>query len=254
VGQQSKSMKPRGATGGIGVASPPSFAELADEYYDSTRHLTCANFREASAQLLAAWLSERNLEESWTCEVGAGKSLLAEVASRSSIPVGQMVILDSSPEMLSHSRRWEPLGARRLVADANHLPLASGIFGFLISIMGDAYNTKRFWREAERVLHAGGEILFTTPSYLWAKRYRSRANEPLEVATFDLADGRQLQFPSLVRPVADQIRLIEEVGLRLKGISELKLAMLEESPRSPKLTSALEPVDPVATGYIVSKP
>lgn len=60
------------------VVLQSTFDVVAPEYYDPVRHPTCGNFRRASEILLAKWLSKfEGIRE--VCEVGAGKSVVAEL-------------------------------------------------------------------------------------------------------------------------------------------------------------------------------
>jgi len=188
------------------------------------------------------------------CEVGAGKSLLAKFAQRSAIPMTHLLILDSDPEMLSYSEPFRSFGAHLVVADARQLPFPANSLHLIVSVVGDAYNTRAFWIEAERVLRPGGEIAFTSPSATWASRYRSAVGDPIDVAAFVVSDGSRLSVPSFCRPVEDQLVLIEEAGLRVKQTAQIMVSDLDVSRVSSKLTSSLEPTESVLEGFIASKP
>ena len=93
------------------------YEDLASEYYDPLRHPTCANFREASDLLLGGWLREYSAAGAWICEVGAGRSTVAEQLAMRNISLNRLTLADSSAEMLAYSREWAARGALLVLAD-----------------------------------------------------------------------------------------------------------------------------------------
>ncbi len=224
-----------------------SYDQLAAEYYDERRHPTCANFREASLRLIERMLSVDTVLR--CCEVGAGKSIVAEVAVARNGNADGLLITDASRAMLEYSRRWETHGATLMVARACGLPVPDHSLHLLVASLGDPYDDANFWREAARVLAPAGLCLLTTPSWEWAEHFRI-GDYPKHGAQFQLADGQTVAVPSLLRHPDDEREMILEQGLTVLAEAEVSLKTLG-SPVSEKLQS-LGPDDPVARGYLVT--
>jgi SAM-dependent methyltransferase len=220
-----------------------TYADLASEYYDPIRHPTCANFREGSRALIASWLKEFAKDEHDVLETGAGASLVAEWLEEENRHLSTLVIADSSEEMLRHSRR-SPISFRELVSDAEHLPLASGSFDIIVASLGDPYNTVPFWTEAERLLRPNGQIIFTSPSFAWARRFRDASN----VAEFVLSDGRTINVPSFIESEDKQRQMIDLSGLALMDVRAFEDTEIRSTPRSPKLRRGA-----IVSGYLARK-
>jgi SAM-dependent methyltransferase len=222
-----------------------SYAELAGEYYDRTRHPTCASFRAASAILLRRALGE--VSDGPAVEVGAGDSLFAELRGER---LGDLLITDANAEMLRHSERWEERGARLAVAPAEALPVESASVGELVASLADPYDDEPFWREAARVLAPAGRAVVTAPSWTWAARFRADEG-PSNVAVFELRSGDRIAVPSLVRPVEAERELIERSGLRLVAVDHVSVEELPQ-PVAPKL-GVLQPSDAVASVFVATR-
>ncbi len=227
-----------------------AFDEIGAEYYDSSRHPTCANFRFATSLRLAEWL--KGYRDGQLCEVGCGKSLAAEILFRQNSFLPRIILTDDSAIMLEYSRPWEARGAQLKVAGADALPVRSGSLQYLISCLGDPYNSRTFWQEVARVLAPDGRVFYTTPAHDWSQAFRQgkAANE----AEFELADGRHVAIPSYIQPEADQIQLIEEAGLRIKEVSNVTVGDLAGQTLSRKLLSHRGLEAPVVTGFSAMKP
>ena len=189
-----------------------SYELVAQEYYDSERHPTCSNFREASLILLRKWrvpiLQSRSI-----CEVGPGRSLVAEFFLSARDNLDRLVLVDESASMLAYSEKWRDAGATLKIGSAFSLPVPSNAFDLVVSCLGDPYNTFSFWTEVRRVLVPGGTCLFTTPSFDWAHSFRIASDSKyMESADFELFDGTHIQLPSFIRPPADQAILIRSAG------------------------------------------
>jgi SAM-dependent methyltransferase len=224
-----------------------TYADLADEYYDSRRHPTSANFRSASRAIIRAWFGHPSNSE-MLCDVGAGDSLLAEVMTEQGLGLSRTVLVDTAPGMLAHSDRWRDLGAKTVVADAEQLPFDDQEFGLVVASLGDPFNTPAFWREGRRVLRHAGRLIYTAPSFEWAESFRSRNQEPPDAAEFVLADGSRIRVQSLVLAESDQVALINKSGLRVVGIYHVLLAALGSEPVSSKLN--LPATIPFVSGYL----
>ena len=139
-----------------------TYDDLALEYYDSGRHPTCANFREASRDLLVSWLRELGRPDTRVLEVGAGSSVVSEWLAEDKRSVARFVATDLSLRMLRYSMAHGS-NADFVVCNAQQLPFAAGSFDLVVSSLGDPYNTITFWKEVTRVLTIGSYALFTTP-------------------------------------------------------------------------------------------
>jgi ubiquinone/menaquinone biosynthesis C-methylase UbiE len=227
------------------AVSIAAFDEIAAEYYDSNRHPTCANFRFASSLLLSRWLDDYRGEP--LCEVGCGKSVVAEILSQQDRPLTDILLTDDSAAMLDYSRVWTACGAQLKVAGADTIPVESRSLRYLISCLGDPYNNRSFWKEAVRVLRAGGQVFFTTPANDWASAFR-QANDRYE-AEFELADGRYIPIPSYIYSESDQIQLIEETGLRVVAVATIVIKDLAGQRLSTKLLENRGPEAGVVAGF-----
>lgn len=226
---------------------------IAEEYYDSTRHPTCANFREASDYLIRKWMKQFHIESGWLCEVGPGKSLLAELLDAQSASLNRLILVDSSPFMLAYSKHWATKGAHLLLGDALKLPVASESIELLVSSLGDPYNEyneRKFWNEVHRVLRPGGFSFFTTPSYEWASEFRGESD--MMQAEFELADGRRVWVPSWIYPEDKQLKIIMDSGLLVKKVSNVPRSALKSKLISPKILIGKRDMS-VVTGYFLIK-
>lgn len=114
--------------------------------------------------IMGQWMLHTSTESN-ACEVGAGKSLAAELLIRHGRSLKHLLITDESAKMLEYSRQYEKAGATLSVANAERLPVLSGSMGCIVASLGDPYNTDEFWTETFRVLARGGQAVFTTPAY-----------------------------------------------------------------------------------------
>jgi ubiquinone/menaquinone biosynthesis C-methylase UbiE len=220
-----------------------NYSDLASEYYDSERHPTCANFREASQYLLVPWLKELVLPRSRVLETGAGSSIVAEWLASDKRLLTSFVASDLSSEMLHYSSSHSDTAAF-VVCDAESLPFANNSLDLVVASLGDPYNTARFWREAARTLRSGGHVLFTTPAFEWARQFRNGAN----FAEFVTANGGAVAVTSWVEPEEGQRRMIERCELRITQRRDVYEYQLRETRRSPKLR-----IGPIVSGYVARK-
>ena len=101
----------------VNVIRMGNYGDLAREYYDSVRHPTCANFREASRRLLISWLSTLALSGAHLLEVGAGASIVSEWLSRNGRILDRFIVTDLSSKMLQYSHNH--VIDQRIVCDAS---------------------------------------------------------------------------------------------------------------------------------------
>ena len=226
-----------------------SYDELADEYYDARLHPTCANLREASSVILRDWLRDfdENEEQTVVCEIGAGRSVLTELAAPT-WSAACLILLDSSPRMLSQT--LDPRGSK-VVGDATAIPLVTGSVDVLVAVLGDPYNTPDFWSEAARVCRGSGTVMYTTPSYQWAHSFRSSEDAPFECAEFATASGAVL-VPSLVHDVDDQRDMARGAKMSLTEYREVGTSVIA-GPISSKFDLAERSGLPVVAGYRFSR-
>ena len=227
-----------------------SYAELANEYYNSAYHPTCANFRDASASILKTWLPEHWQDREWICEVGAGRSLVAETASQLKLKNQHLVLLDSASEMMMHSHSALDSGCRGVLADARALPFVDNGLALVVSILGDPYNTPSFWREVSRVLSPNGNVIFTTPAFAWSSVFRRNESQMQSYAEFKTTNGSQLLVPSFICSEKEQVAMMESCGLRIKESTDISVDQLNSSNISRKLEGADN--DIVVTGYLAT--
>jgi ubiquinone/menaquinone biosynthesis C-methylase UbiE len=213
---------------------------LALEYYDSVRHPTSANFREASRKLLFPWLRELVRPEARILEVGAGCSIVSEWLVEDKRSVALFIATDLSLNMLRYSQDYGSPDAL-IVCDAQQLPFAPDSFGLVVSSLGDPYNTSLFWKEVARVLKSGAHALFTTPSFKWARQFRNGDTH----AEFLVSSGHSVAVPSYVESVESQRAMMESSGLALIQYRDITETQLITSARSPKLRPG-----PIVSGYV----
>ena len=221
-----------------------SYDVLAAEYYDSVRHPTCANFREASQSLIEQLVPFVATAD--CCEVGAGDSILARLIARRHGSLARVLITDASPEMLCHSRKWQRHGAGLAIARASHLPLRDRSQCLVVASLGDPYDDDGFWHEVSRVLVPGGHCVLTTPSWEWGERFRKH-HQPC-TAQFTLADGRMVGVPSCLRPPRAEYALIGRHGLSVVAEGAVAVEHIS-SPLSPKL-DIMAIGEPVVRGFL----
>lgn len=226
---------------------------VADEYYDSIRHPTCSNFREASLLYLDSINSRIKLGGK-LLDVGAGKSVVAEILLKKSQTLNNTTILDHSLPMLRHSKVYLDQGANLIVAEATALPVRDRSQDFIIASLADPYNTSLFWREVNRCLAADGHCIFTTPSFLWASHFRlNTETEKESSALFELRNQTTIYVPSLIYNRSDQLSLIDSEGLVAEDTTDVFVDALK-TPLSGKLLIARGPSRmPAVTGYVIRK-
>lgn len=232
-----------------------AYRMLADEYYDAVRHPTCANFRDASEQLIGSWLGGM-LGTEPVCEVGCGMSIIAGMYWGMNLPLKNLYLTDSTSRMLAYSDKWRSAGAHLLLADATELPFTSNSIAICIASLGDPYNRPAFWDELARIMTPGGYAVFTTPSFEWAREYRlsDQDGSTEDTAEFRLANGKTILAASIVCPRTDQISMVERAkGLEVVDMTSIVYSQLRSMPISPKLLAAKDRDQPVVTGYLIHK-
>lgn len=232
------------------LAEVSTYDEVAAEYYDSSRHPTCANFWELSNAFLVPRI-QRLASAPRILEVGCGRSIAAAALAEGTHALNALTLIDQSPRMLAHSLDWKTRGAQLKIADAQATGLNSNNYQLLVSSLGDPYNGQPFWNEVYRLLTAGGVCLFTTPSREWAERLRAKSE--LSVAEFLRADGVKIFVRSEISDLDEQIEMIERSGLRVDEIRSFTAADIS-GRRSPKLLVTEHTLESVIVrGFSISK-
>jgi SAM-dependent methyltransferase len=226
-----------------------SYEDIAFEYYDHHRHPTCRDLRELSMRFLVPRLRAALPESGSLVEMGPGVSILASHAAAAGA-LSRVILVDSSPRMLSYSSRWISCGARSVVAQAHATGLPSGTVSLIVSSLGDPYNSPAFWREVARLLNRDGTCLFTTPSFDWSSTFRLEKQHDL--AEFLRTDGARLLLPSNISNEREQVKMIENAGLLVEDRQGIGTEMLDTEP-APKLL-CVRPSTPVIAAYVVRAP
>ncbi|WP_081247273.1 methyltransferase domain-containing protein [Mycobacterium avium] len=227
-----------------------SYEALAAEYYDSAKHPTCANFGLASRRLLCPLLDVTFMSGDRICEVGPGRSSVAEWLHGRGEKLNQLILVESSRGMARYSQGWVNAGAQLFHADARRMPLKDSSVSIVVASLGDPYNDLAFWREARRVLKRNGVVLFTTPAFEWAEGFRGSNGNAVDLAEFELSDGRLVGVPSLVRAENDQLSMIRDSGLDVVKIAHATVHDLAGERLSSKLvTEKRRDHRPIVTAY-----
>lgn len=228
------------------------FSRIAAEYYDPSRHPTVANLTESSSRLAGRWLDLIEASGKDICDVGAGRSVVARWLEVKGSALSNLVLTDSSREMLQHSAQWCETARLCAVAPADNLPLNDASQEIVTALLGDPFNDGGFWFEARRVLRIGGNLIFTTPSFEWANAYRDISGDDKSHAVFDLADGGLVALPSWVMPKDDQVAVAAQAGFDPLAVEDVPFASLLP-PISRKLRVAEERGLAVVTGYLFAR-
>jgi len=225
---------------------------VAEEYYIRSRHPTCDNFRAASKMIIATWLNKIPKGVS-ICEVGAGRSVVAEHLIEIGVPLHNLLITDQSARMLKYSAQLLQFGAFVKEADAAHLPIPVESVDYLISSLGDPYNLPVFWTEVARVLTSTGKAIFTTPAYKWARHFRANTEQTFKNAEFELIDGSRVLLPSFIYSDCEQQNMIRAAGLKVIATRHILIRDLEGESLSPKLGLDRGQDGEVVSGYLIGK-
>lgn len=228
-----------------------SYSEVAGEYYDPVLHPTCANFRTASKLLLTELGVLRDVSCKSILELGAGRSLVAEMLIEKEKSLDRLVITDKHEEMLLHSRIFESAGAKLKIFDACSANLSLGKFDLIVAVLADPYNTKALWRNLSRLCSRRGLIALTFPSYYWMKSYRVlREHVESQYSVFQTGEGRSLNLPSFILPTEQVIECGRSAELILIEHRTFRLARLTAERISPKLLSPGDAELPIVEAYL----
>ena len=227
-----------------------SYEDLAVEYYDPKRHPTCSNFRDASRTIVIGfvktWLRLASSAPRWL-DVGAGKSVAAEVLQDFRTPSHFLIATDESLEMLRHTPKSAKVGL--VLSSAYALPFAPESLDGAIISLGDPFNKIGFWSELNQALAPGSPVCFTTPSFGWCETYRLQEGSPIDIARFSLESGDLVDVESYVYPVEHQIAIFKDAGFEI-----LDVKTVEPNEIPGPLSSKLVATESVITGYELRRP
>lgn len=211
------------------------YGSVANEYYDVRRHPTCANFRALSKLYVKDEMN--SLEPHGTIvEVGCGKAIVPNFLPACKLK--NVVLLDSSSEMIRHSSHWEELGVKLHVGDARILDELTSSASLVVASLADPYNDELFWEAVHRSLAYEGVMIATLPSFHWASSFRTLSKSPHDGALFELSNGTFRLMRSLILPLHEQVQLIERSGLTVQRFEGYGIDKLETASLSPKLTTS----------------
>jgi hypothetical protein len=230
------------------------YSDVAAEYYDAVAHPTCANFRTASRSLLAELEVFDNISGKKIIELGAGRSLTAEMLMERGCRLDQLLITDKFEEMLRHSEIFETFGAKLRVLDACSSNLEFERFDLIVAVLADPYNTPALWQNLLRLSSKDGLIALTFPSFDWMRSYRVlREHVEKDYSIFRTRSGDLLNLPSFIWPARQVIEYGHSVGLQLLRHCTFRLAQLITGSISPKLLAPSDNQLTIVEGYLFQK-
>jgi hypothetical protein len=228
------------------------YDQLASEYYDALLHPTCANFRALSYGFIREAVHAIGRNFSTSLEIGAGKSLLAELRQDGMDCFGELTISDKHANMLAHSDRLQQYFNHRTIVDmsvasVNEMLLEN--FELVVGSLIDPYNGSPLWANLKEITFKGGYVIVTTPSYDWAQQFRNSSDAKYDFAEFASGDQR-ISVRSVVLEPKDQIALAERCGFKLVQLKQKFCSELLPEQLSPKLKYVLTHQLPAVTGYV----
>lgn len=232
------------------TATPSMYEAVAAEYYDVEAHPTCSNFREGSIRLVTDLLEVANIAGGRWCDAGSGRSVLVEVLAnhRPRWVPRILLLVDSSATMLGHTRtRGNPL-EQFLVADVHSLPIDEASLDFVVASLGDPYNDEAYWSELARVVQLGGQVIFTTPSFGWATKYRRAEGSSPDAARFVLRTGEVVDLPSFILALETQVTMMRAAGFSLRAAMQVNAEEI-----TGQLSAKLPSEGPIVWGYLVER-
>lgn len=190
-----------------------NYSLVASEYYNSTLHPTSANLNAATLHGLLQ-LEDVFLYGNTYCEIGAGKSILAEVYCKDE---WQLILVDRSIEMLKYSLLSNGISnTNKIVSfvqgDASSLAFKAESFDGVFGSLADPYNTTAFYSEAVRIIRPGGKLLFSVPDFQWSQRYRTFKGGSHETIAYPISTGEIIRLSSHVYDYDEQVELLKSSG------------------------------------------
>ena len=231
-----------------------SYQDVSEEYYVQNLHPTSANFRLASQYFIREVMDSIPRPDQLSfLEVGAGRSIAGEIFEELHYPLKNLYITDLHESMLSYSREYAVKGAHLKVCDAEDTTADFAGIDYLISSLGDPYNTRKFWESTYNVLKPNGYCIFTTPSLEWSMQFREKFQHgDMHHAHFVLKNGAEVNVPSYIHTLYDQVELVTKVGFTVLKHQNI---YLKDIPGyiSPKLRLSQGSDLAIVTGYLLQK-
>lgn len=238
-----KSLPGLAASRSSAIRERASYEDVAAEYYDESRHPTCADFRQASRWYLER-LFEQERPDGRLADVGCGLSLISEFTS------DNLVMVDESRAMLEMN--FHHLEKRKV--NIVEMPFGNSEFDWIFAILADPYNEIAAWANIAKALKRRGECVFVVPSFCWASKFRnSSKNELPGKARFDLFSGVSLFLPSNILLPEEQKVLISASGLESYRLDHVRVGDLAEI-KSAKISNVLSSDDALLDIYRVRRP
>lgn len=242
----------------LDTAMISEYGELADEYYDPTRHPTCANFRKLSYLLIEKILSASPELFNKCLEIGAGRSVMAELRKNGLERLGHLTISDKSERMLRHSSDLAPYYDADLLLDIEDTPnirrVCTGQYDLVVASLSDPYNGEALLQSLKKIIDFEGRVILTTPSHEWANAYRKKSQSGLyNVAVFISKDGTRHYLRSIILPIDEQIELCDRFDFRISCLEQIYCDQIPAVELSTKLAIVRRNRLPAVTGYVLTR-
>jgi hypothetical protein len=231
-----------------------TYNEISEEYYQEELHPTSNNFRVASLIVTKDFLKLSGYNSfDKIVEVGAGKSIAAELISDMGFSLKNLIITDLHESMLKYSNAFIELGSKTKVIGAENIHTKFSNIDYVLSSLGDPYNVNGFWKSSYEALAIGGYCIFTTPSYEWAQKFRKEYQKKDNMhAHFLLKNGLEVRVPSFIYEERLQIEIANSAGFTFEKTQQVNLSQIHKKI-SPKLLMGSSENYPILTGYLFRK-
>jgi len=193
-----------------------AYSLIGREYYDST-HITCRNFDA----VVNVYLNDHPiiLEQGRRyIEVGCGRSRLSRYSDRGA----QIVLVDISAQMLSHSFDDPSFSAFGVLGSAFRLPFRANAFESAFAFLADPYLHPNYITELNRIVRPGGRVVQVVPAHEWGSTLRAFRQSPAHFSHFFRGD-REAFGPSFLLPKQELINLLAVGGFRNIEVTDLFL-------------------------------
>lgn len=225
------------------IVEESTYNEIANEYYDFEKHPTCGAFDELTTTFLESYFGALDIKKKTICEVGAGRSKVAQVLSSNLDHLSSICLMDSSAKMLDWSKLSVHPKIEYQISEASDMHRFGNKYDIIVANLGDPYNTLDFWQSVSKALASDGRCVFTTPSYRWSDSFRKSSSREIENrALFELADGSSYFVPSFVYDRANQEQMFQKASLKLISYQPLSVDMLKIIPSKIKHLKLSDPL------------
>lgn len=179
-------------------------------------------------------------------ETAAGTGVVTRLIAPLLPADGSYVVTDLNPQMLEFARQQLPADPRIewTQADAQELPFADGSFDLVCCQFGAMFfpDRARAYREARRVLHPGGHLLFST----WDRIEQNEFAAEVETALAELFPEDPPQFMSRTPHGYYDVEAIR-AELDAAGFASVAISVVDAESRAPSARVA-------ATAYCQGTP